>query len=366
MTGIRVLVVEDSLTVRARLCEVLRSQSSFEVVGEAANSKDAIAACLAHRPDVVTMDMVLAQGDGLEATEYIMAHCPTPILVVSASFNRGELFKSYEALAAGALEVIEKPTGKEPDGEWEARFLSTLRIVSKVRVITHLRGKLAPRPLPHSPPALTATNVRSERPLGDHRRLSAAKADVVAIGASTGGPSAVAAVLQALPQTFQTPILLVVHLGEPFAPAFVEWLSTVSKRPVALAKDGERVSDLQGQVRVGLPGRHLAVRAGRLRLEETPPRHSCCPSVDVLFESLADNEALRCTGVLLTGMGRDGALGLLRLRQCGASTIAQDEASSIVYGMPKEAVALGAAERVLSLPEIGPALAAANSEGIAR
>jgi two-component system chemotaxis response regulator CheB len=310
-------------------------------VGEAGTGQEAIEACLDRRPDVVTMDIVLPGKSGLEATEYIMAHCPTPILVVSASFNRGELFSSYQALAAGAVDVIEKPTGNERAGVWEAQFLSALRIVSRVRVITHVRGKLAPTAATLTAPASTA--------LGAH-------ADVIAIGASTGGPSAMATVLGALPPEFDVPTLVVIHLADAFAAAFADWLGSVIKRPVALARDGERLSSLQGEIRVAPAGTHLSVRGSRLALDASEPRHSCRPSVDVLFESLARTSWVS-VGVLLTGMGRDGARGLLQMRNSGAVTFAQDEATSVVYGMPREAIQIGAAARILALPEIGPALA---------
>src|SRR5688572_6867027 len=142
MSKLRVLVVEDSLTIRKRLVEVLQEDPYFEVVGEAQDGREAIDRCLSLRPDAVTMDMMLPGMSGLAATEYIMAHCPTPILVVSASSNRGEVFETYDALAAGAVEVFEKPTGLEAPGAWERQFRSTLRIVARVRVITHPRARL--------------------------------------------------------------------------------------------------------------------------------------------------------------------------------------------------------------------------------
>src|SRR5438552_2339011 len=140
MPKTRVLVVEDSLTVRRRLVEILRSDPAIELVGEAADGKRAIELCERYRPDMITMDIMLPVMSGLAATEYIMAHCPTPILVVSASINRGELFKIYDALAAGAVDVLEKPSGTEADGTWERHFLSTVKLVAKIRVITHPRA----------------------------------------------------------------------------------------------------------------------------------------------------------------------------------------------------------------------------------
>src|SRR5882757_2481619 len=143
MPKTRILVVEDSATVRARLVEILAGDPELELVGEAADGKRAIEVCQRQRPDVITMDMALPIMSGLSATEYIMAHCPTPILVVSASTNRGELFKIYDALAAGAVDVLEKPTGTEAEGVWEQRFLSTLKLIARIRVITHPRARLA-------------------------------------------------------------------------------------------------------------------------------------------------------------------------------------------------------------------------------
>lgn len=355
MAKVRVLVVEDSLTIRKRLVEVLEQTPNFEVVGEAEDGRQAIDRCLALRPDAVTMDMMLPVMTGLAATEYIMAHCPTPILVVSASFNRGEVFKTYDALAAGAVEVIEKPTGHEPPGVWEREFLSTLKIVSRVRVITHPRARLNgtsrdPRSgdarQPSDPCPKPGTS-NEPRPIS-----------LVALGASTGGPNALVEVLRALPKELDAPVLVVLHIGASFAPAFGEWMGTQVPRAVAFARGGESVRSLNGRVLFAPPDRHLIVRGGRLDLTDEPERHSCKPSVDVLFESIAREQGPETAACLLTGMGRDGALGLLALRRSGAATIAQDEATSVIYGMPREAAVLGAAERILPLGEIGAALGA--------
>src|SRR5580692_726009 len=187
MPKTRVLVVEDSPTVRRRLVDILASDPEVELVGEAQDGKRAIELCQQCRPDVITMDMMLPIMSGFSATEYIMAHCPTPILVVSASINRGELFKIYDALAAGAVDVLEKPTGTEPDRDWESRFLSTVKLVSRIRVITHPRARLGGY-APRSQPPLYATAVSNK----EARR-------VIALGASTGGPAAIVTVLRSLP-----------------------------------------------------------------------------------------------------------------------------------------------------------------------
>jgi two-component system chemotaxis response regulator CheB len=340
---IRVLVVEDSLTVRKRLCEVLAAHAGFQVVGEAGDGKQAIELCRALRPDVITMDMMLPLMTGLAATEYIMAHCPTPILVVSASVNRGELFRTYDALAAGAVDVLDKPGGDEPAGAWEARFVASVRMVARIRVITHLRGRAASRQA-----AAGMGPADAGRPA----------CRLIGLGASTGGPGALVDVLRGLPAPLRVPVLVVLHINEPFGTAFADWLDAQTPHRVRCAHDGETLYAAAGTVIVAPPGRHLVVGQGRLRLTDEPERHSCRPSVDCLFDSLAAEHGAGTAAALLTGMGRDGAAGLLRIRYAGGRTVAQDEASSVVYGMPREAVELGAAERVLPLSEIGPALAA--------
>lgn len=368
---IRVLIVEDSATVRGHLHEVLAGDPQLEIVGEAADGKQAIEACLALRPDVITMDMMLPVITGLGATEYIMAHCPTPILVVSASTNRGELYRTYEALSAGAVDVMEKPRGDEPDGAWEATFLATVKLVSRIRVITHMAGRQrtveqleargpAVRRLPGSAGAEgAAAPGDGAAPTGVVRTGAGARLfTAVAIGASTGGPGALVDVLRALPPDVTLPVLLVLHIGKPFGDAFASWLDGQTRRPVAFASDGQSLRSVTGRVVMAPPDRHLVVRGDRLWLSDAPERHSCRPSVDTLFESVASAIGSTAVGCLLTGMGRDGAEGLLAIRRAGGATIAQDEATSVVYGMPREAALLGAAERVLPLHAIGPAIAA--------
>jgi two-component system chemotaxis response regulator CheB len=346
MAKIRVLVVEDSLTVRKRLVEVLEGDPGLEVVAEAPDGRRAIELCQSLRPDVMTLDMMLPFMTGLAVTEYVMAYCPTPILIVSASTNRGELFKTYEALAAGALDVLEKPTADAVPRDWERNFIATVKLISRIKVITHPRARLA---------QLRNAGDALELP----PRCEPSQPRVVAIGASTGGPAAILDILRELPANFPLPVLVVIHLGQPFAAAMAEWLDGQSLIRVRYAQDGEALP--KSGVLLAPPDRHLVVRGGQLHLTDEPERHSCRPSVDVLFESLAREMGSGCIACLLTGMGKDGAQGLLASRQAGAMTLAQNEASSVVFGMPGEAIRIGAAQRILSIEEIAPALVAMTS-----
>jgi two-component system chemotaxis response regulator CheB len=341
MSRVRVLIVEDSLTVRAHLRTVLADDPGVEIVGEAADGRSAIELCQQLRPDVMTLDMMLPVMTGVAVTEYIMAHCPTPILIVSASTNRGELFRTYDALAAGAVDVLDKPRGDEHDDAWARTFVATVKLVARVRVITHPRERL--RRLGSQQPATPTIPGASRR--------------IVVIGVSTGGPAALVEILRVLPPAFPLPVLVVLHLAELFAQSFADWLDGQTGHRVALAVDGDRVDAVPRRILFAPGEQHMVVRGGRVRLTSDPPRHSCRPSVDTLFESIASEYGPSAVACLLTGMGRDGAAGLLAIRRAGGLTFAQDEASCAVFGMPREAVALGAAMHVLSLDRIAAALA---------
>lgn len=349
MPRIRVLVAEDSITVRKRLVEVLSADPEIEVVGEAVDGRTCIELCRDLKPDAVTLDMVLPVLSGLAATEYIMAYCPTPILIVSASTNRGNLFKTYDALAAGALDVLEKPKGDAGDDVWEQSFISRVKLISRIKAITHLRGRIRPA---SRVPLRTVLPANLTRPEPDCYRL-------IAIGTSTGGPAAIVEILRTLPSDFPLPILLVIHIGEAFGRFLAEWIDSQSSLRVSYAKDGEPLPELgQGKVIMAPPDRHVVVCDGRIRLTRGPERHSCRPSVDVLFESLAGEIGNRSIACLLTGMGKDGAEGLLAIRHAGGLTFAQDEATSTIFGMPQEAIRMGAVDRVLGIHEIAPTLVA--------
>lgn len=338
-TTIKVLVVDDSLTVRKRLVEVLDAASDIEVVGEAGNGQEAIDLCERLRPDVITMDMVLPIKSGLAATEHIMGYCPTPILVVSASTNRRDLYKTYDALRAGALAVFEKPSAATPASEWQDALVRRVRMLAGIAVVTHPRGRLASQP---SPPISADDDLRPR---------------VVAIGASTGGPRAVLTILDALPANYPIPIVLVVHIGEVLGQGLPAWLDSQVDLPVCFADDGHRLpAPGQPGVFMAPPDHHLIVEHDTLRLNRDAQRHHCRPAVDPLFESVAHAYGKRGVGCLLTGMGRDGADGLAAIQDAGGITFAQDEATSVVFGMPGEAIRRGAAQRVLGLNDIAPAL----------
>src|SRR5258708_33971675 len=246
MSRTRVLVVDDSLTARKYLIDVLRSDSELEIAGEAADGKHAIELCRSLRPDVITLDMMLPVMSGVAVTEYVMAYCPTPILVVSASTNRGELYKTYDALAAGAVDVFEKPSGKDPDGGWERGLVASVKIGSRIRVITHIRGRLGQTPT--APASFVASN-------------GSAQKSIIAIGGSTGGPAAIMEILRGLPVGFPIPILLVIHIGEPFSASFAEWLDGLSTPRVRYDNDGENLPAFgQAGLRMAPPGLPLILQ----------------------------------------------------------------------------------------------------------
>ncbi len=332
---IRVLVVEDSFSQRELLVRLLTASGAFVVVGVANNGRQAVQETLRLRPDIIAMDIHLPVMDGYEATREIMRRCPTPIVLISASASEK---KSIDALAAGALTVIRKPGGHHTDPADSETFLKTLRIMAGVRVVTRFAPRVHPPALPDPVnPTLSA--------------LPAGGVQVVAIAASTGGPAAVQTTLSGLGRHFPLPVLLVQHIARDFTPALQDWLQRTTSLPIRIAIHGERLAP--GHVYLPPDGFHLL--AGRRGLIALRPAHAddrYCPSADLLFQSVARAYGAHAIGVILTGMGDDGARGLRELRERGAVTIAQDEASCVVYGMPRSAVEAGAVVHVAALDQI--------------
>ncbi|HEX2040442.1 MAG TPA: chemotaxis protein CheB [Acidimicrobiales bacterium] len=327
---VRVVVVEDSSVHRARIVRALEADDDIQVVGEVADAGGVLAAVREHRPDVVTMDLQIPGGGGLHAVEQIMGFAPTPILVVSASGDASQ--EALDALVAGALEALPKPIRWTAVDEDQLR--RRVRALAGATVLRHPRARRG-----------------GDRKAADERPSTAMP--VVAVAASTGGPPAVADLLARL-GGLQAAVLVVQHLHADFIDGFVAWMARASALPVQPAGQGTIVQ--RGGVYIAPAGSHLRLgRDCRLTLS-AEPRSLHRPSADVLFESVAAQAGARAIGVLLTGMGDDGARGLLALRNAGALTIAQDEATSAVWGMPRAAVALDAARRVLPLSDIPDAL----------
>lgn len=327
--GVRVLIVDDSPVARDVLRSVLESDVDITVVGMAATGTEAVELTARLRPDLVTMDLVMPGMDGMEATQRIMARHPTPILFLSAFIGREGSYSRADALAAGALDIVEKPMPlSDVLGERTAASLrSRVKSLAQVPVITHMYGAGAAR--------LTARGPQVVR-----------DAALVAIGASTGGPRVLGELLATLPASYGLPIVVVQHMAEGYVDTFVDSLRHQGRLEVNLARNGDRVR--AGRVLIAPPESHMTVqKGGRITVEAGPPVRGFRPSIDVIFSSVARVYGARAAGILLTGMGVDGAAGLREIRLAGGPTLVQDEASSVVFGMPRAAIERGAAEHVL-------------------
>ena len=348
----RVLIVEDSVVARLLVKQILLDDPTMQIVGEVADGKAAVAAAGRLKPDVITMDVRMPLMDGIEATRQIMQESPCPIVIISANDPKDARY-SMEAMGAGAVAVLGKPSGPtDPRFEQSAgEIRRTVKAMAGVKVIRRRRVS-------------DSTAVTTAR-AGNARRVSAPyKGTVRAIGiaSSTGGPDALKHVLGALPATLSVPVLLVQHIAAGFHAGLAEWLDANVPLKVKLAGDNERLR--AGVVYLAGGDAHLTVRSGGItRFDHRGPVGSHKPSANVLFSSMAKTYGENAAGVVMTGMGADGADGLLEMRQAGALTFAQDQASSIVYGMPKEAMSRGAARQQLALHDIAPALVRAAARG---
>lgn len=334
---IRVLIAEDSPTVRLYLRMLINEEQGFHVVGEARDGAEAVSMTQQLRPDVVTMDIHMPLVDGLSATRQIMQYCPTPVVMISGIIG-AEVQASMDALESGALAVLSKlPDRAKPEfGQRRQELLQTLRAMSGVRVIS--RRNYDDRP--DTQPRPTA------RPI-----LARPRAEIVVIGASTGGPSALQRILSALPGDYKLPIVIVQHMPDEFLSGLARWLRLSTSLQVQMAHQGIELRP--GTVYIALGGAHLTLhrRMGRLmtHLVAEQGSHRFFPSINMLFESVARTCGAAAAGVILTGMGDDGADGLWKLRQAGGYTLAQDEKTSTVYGMPMAARERGAVERIVDL-----------------
>jgi two-component system chemotaxis response regulator CheB len=346
---VRVLIVDDSVVVREILKQMLESDPGIRVVGMAANGGEAVELTARLKPDLVTMDLVMPGMGGMEATERIMAYHPTPVLFFSSYVNQEGQCSRLDALAAGALDIMEKPT-LMPDERWEAMaapLVQKVKTLAQVPVIKHIYGG-------------RVLDRRQTPPVRTRGALTAA-VDVVGIGASSGGPRVLEELLSALPATYALSIVVVQHMAEGFMTGLITWLRQRCLLPVKIAEEGDALAPQQ--VLFAPDWAHLVVLpGGRIHLAEGDPVNGCRPSVDVTFTSLAHVYGSRAAGALLTGMGGDGAAGLLAMRQAGGLTFAQDEESCTVFGMPRAAIDLGAVQHVLSPSDLARSLNELHSE----
>jgi len=345
---IKVLVVDDSQVTRMLLVHVLGYDPDIQVIGAANHGQATLDFLNAGgiRPDVVLMDINMPCLDGFEVIRRIMETQPLPIVICTATADPQELTVAFRSVEAGVLACVERPVGLG-DADFEPRvrnLIQTIRLMSEIKVVRRWpRPRLIPAPAP----------------TGDVSKSSAASAGIrlIGIGASTGGPLVLQTILAGLPNHFPAPLLIVQHIAPGFLPGMVEWLNQTAGLQVQIAAHG--VNPLPGHAYIAPDDFHLGVGVGgHMILTRAAPESGLRPAVSYLFRSLAETCGANAVGVLLTGMGKDGALELKRMRERGACTIAQDRNSSIVHGMPGEAIELGAAVHVLSADKIAGALIA--------
>lgn len=339
---IRVLLVDDSLLTLTILKRILARAPEIQVVGTATNGRQAFDMIPSLQPDVICTDLHMPVMDGLELTRAVMAKYPRPILVLSVSVQKGQVSTIFKLLEAGAIEVMAKPLGEEG-------IESGLDAQELIRNIKILAGVVVIRKHPSHP---NATASRSDNHLS---LIDTVQPHVIGIGASTGGPQAIQKILTHLPSNLPVPVICVQHMSEEFMQGLVDWLAPQCRLNIKTAETG--LKPQPGCVYFPPGDSHLIVDShGRLECTKAPVYNDHRPSISVTFTSLAQHYGNRASGVLLTGMGNDGVEGMLSIAQRGGITIAQDEQSSIVFGMPKEAIAADAARYVLPLHNIAPTL----------
>ena len=337
---VKVLVVDDSSFMRKVLTQILEADSSIEVVATAADGKDAIQKIKRHSPDVVLLDIEMPVMDGLSSLAHIMADCPTPVLMLSA-LNKRDSAIAIKSLEYGAVDFIPKPSGVISYGieELSNEIIGKVKLAADVNVHTlalHLPEESYQRPWPK---AVTRKNI-------------------VVIGASTGGPKAIVNVLSHLPRDISTAILVVQHMSRDFMPSFVDRLIWICSLNISTARKGEAISS--GQALVAPGGYHTTIvqnsDARKIRLSKKVLPYTAMPSIDYAMESAAKAYGKSTLGVLLTGIGSDGARGLKAIKDAGGNTIAEDQSTCVVFGMPKAAIELGCVDEIVPLPQIAPTI----------
>lgn len=336
---VKVLIVDDSHVAQMTLREILSEDPEIQVVGTVSSGKEALRffKSLETKPDVVIMDMIMPEMTGFQATRKIMETSPLPIVIVTSSYKPQEVEKTFQAIEAGAVAILEKPgsISRQESRESFETLRKTIKVMAGVKVVRRWpRKKMEPVPPPSRPGIDTGTDIR-----------------ILVMGASTGGPIAFQQVLSMLPADLPVPIMMVQHIGAEFIEGMIQWLQKTTGLPIHLAQNGQYM--LPGHVYIAPDNIHMGVKKREIiELALSEPDEGLRPSVSYLFRSAAATYGKHAVGVLLTGMGRDGAEGLKTMKDAGAPTIAQDESTSIVFGMPAEAIKRGGAQYILPLKEI--------------
>ena len=365
LAPITILLAEDSALFAAVLREVLDEAPDVRLVHHVEDGEEAVEACCRFKPDLVLMDVQMPKLDGLRATAAIMARCPTPILIITSDPFRAGVDVSFQALRAGALDLYPKTRLRPGDLEAREELLKKIRLLSQIPVVRHVRGRRSPsrEALSTRPPP----SRRAKLPRGAAARLrDAPRPPIVGIVASTGGPRALATILGALPGDLWATLLIVQHITDGFTSHLARWLDSHSALCVSEAREREPLAP--GHVLLAPAGHHLELDASlssaRLRAPHpSAPRRAHCPGGDELLSSLAEHAGSRSIGVILSGMGGDGAQGLLAVHERGGLTVTQSRESSVVWGMPRAALELGAADRALSPLQIASWLTALTERG---
>ena len=337
MKLIRVLVAEDSPVLRDFLVNILSAEADIQVIATAVDGVQAVDAVARLKPDVVTMDIHMPRLDGFEATRRIMENHPVPIVIVSSMMS-DQVAATFRAIEVGALAFVPRPhgIGHRDYAASAGDLVQTVRLMAEVKVVRRW-----PKP---------EAIGRRAAPARVPRTVLAPGAKIVAIGASTGGPIALQTILAGLSPDFPAPLLVVQHISPGFVQGFAEWLGTSSPLPVHVARHGDR--PLAGQVYLAPDGAHMGIAADLIQLDDGASENGIRPSISYLFRSVAREFGPNAAGVLLSGMGADGAADLKYLRDAGATTVAQSKESSVVHGMPGVAIGLGGATHVLGPDEI--------------
>lgn len=345
---ISVLVVDDSAVARLHLVHILESDPEIRVIGAVNDGQAALDFLEEHKPDVVLMDIHMPGLDGFETTRRIMETRPIPIIICSATTDPKEVATAFRAMEAGAVTCAKKPAGHSD--QIAADLCETIKLMSEVRVVKRW-ARTAPRPAPALPPS------EPGRAPGEVK--------LVGIGASAGGPPVLQMILAGLPKEFPVPVLIVQHIARGFLPGLAEWLSQTTGLQIHIGAHG--ICPLPGHVYLAPDDFHMGYGAnGCILLSRDEPENGLRPAVSYLFRSLAEAAGPGAVGLLLTGMGKDGAAELMLMRDRGAATIAQDRESSVVHGMPGEAIALGGAAQVLPAAKIAGALLTLVNSRMAR